>query len=150
MRFIGITGHGLTVPAMHRRALEKFPFDSVLLPFNYIMAGNPQYLADFSSLLEVCRQRKIAVQTIKSMLHRPWGEDAHTRNTWYRPLEEQGDIDLAVHWILAQPDLFLNSTGDIHILPRILSAAGRFSAPPADGDMQAMLQRLEMQPLFTE
>lgn len=150
VRFIGITGHGLTVPAMHRRALEKFPFDSVLLPFNYIMAGDPQYRADFSSLLEVCRQRKIAFQTIKSMLHRPWGEDPHTRNTWYRPLEEQGDIDLAVHWILAQPGLFLNSTGDIHILPRILSAAGRFSAPPADADMQAMLQRLGMQPLFTE
>jgi aryl-alcohol dehydrogenase-like predicted oxidoreductase len=32
VRFIGVTGHGLSVANMHRRSLERFPFDSVLLP----------------------------------------------------------------------------------------------------------------------
>ena len=32
VKFIGVTGHGVTVAEMHRRSLERFPFDSVLLP----------------------------------------------------------------------------------------------------------------------
>ena len=28
-RFIGVTGHGLTVAEMHSRSLARFPFDSV-------------------------------------------------------------------------------------------------------------------------
>src|SRR5206468_324658 len=36
VRFIGVTGHGLQAPAQHRRSLERFPFDSVLFPYNYV------------------------------------------------------------------------------------------------------------------
>lgn len=149
VRFIGVTGHGVTVAQMHRQALERFDFDSVLLPFSYMMAQNPQYLADFTSLVELCRARNVAVQTIKSIVHRPWGEHAQNRATWYRPLEQQADIDRAVHWVLGHAGLFLNSAGDIHILPRILDAAERFTAPPAEAEMHAMMESLEMQPLFT-
>lgn len=39
--------------------------------------------------------------------------------------------------------------GNVHILPRILDAAARFTAPPAETEMQAMAARLGMQPLFT-
>ncbi len=149
VRFIGITGHGLTTPVMHRRALDMFNFDSVLLPFNFIMAQDAQYLADFSDLVETCRQRNTAVQIIKSLLHRPWGEQPQTRTTWYKPLEEQVDIDLAVQWILGQERLFLNSAGDVNILPRILQAADRFTSAPSDEEMHTMLEHLGMQPLFT-
>src|SRR5258707_11589854 len=47
IRFIGITGHDITVAQMHKRALEKFDFDSILLPYNFIMMQNPKYAADF-------------------------------------------------------------------------------------------------------
>jgi hypothetical protein len=36
-RFIGITGHGLQAPRMHRQSLERFDFDTVLLPCNYLL-----------------------------------------------------------------------------------------------------------------
>jgi hypothetical protein len=71
------------------------------------------------------------------------------RNTWYRPLEEQADIDLEVHWILGNPQVFLNSAGDIHILPRILHAAHRFEGRPAEDQMKELSERLKMEPLFT-
>jgi aryl-alcohol dehydrogenase-like predicted oxidoreductase len=109
LRFIGITGHGLTVAAMHRRALDRFDFDSVLLPFSYLMAQNEQYIGEFWSLARLCQSRDVAVQTIKSIVHRPWGTDAPSRATWYRPLEDQTDIDKAVHWVLGHEGLFLNS-----------------------------------------
>ena len=107
VRFIGITGHGVTVAAMHRKALEKFDFDSVLLPFSYVMAQNEQYRTDFFTLMGICQTRNIAVQTIKSIVHSPWGDRVPDRATWYRPLEDQHDIDLAVHWVLGHPGLFL-------------------------------------------
>ncbi|MGD0781189.1 MAG: aldo/keto reductase [Dehalococcoidales bacterium] len=149
VRFIGITGHGLTVAEMHRRALERFDFDSVLLPFSYVMAQNEQYISEFWNLASICHSRNVAVQTIKSIVHRPWGESAPSRATWYQPLEDQVAIDRAVHWVLGNAGLFLNSVGDIQVLPRVLGAADRFKTAPTDEEMQTQMNKLGIQPLFT-
>ena len=148
VRFLGVTGHGTTVAAMHVRSLERFDFDSVLLPYNYPMMQNQQYAADFEALLALCQERNVAVQTIKSICRRPWGDTPETRNTWYEPLEDQADVDLAVHWLLKRPDIFLNTAGDIHLLPKVLDAASRFEAGPSDREMEEEATRLEMAPLF--
>ena len=149
IRFIGITGHGLTVAGMQLRALERFDFDSVLLPFSYVLAQNAQYQADFNALLAICQSRQVAVQTIKSLVRAPWDDRPKTRTTWYEPLEDPADIELAVQWVLSYPGLFLNTVGDIHVLPRVLEAASRFRARPSEEEMQAQALRLGMRPLFT-
>ena len=150
VRFIGITGHGWTVAAMHLRALQRFDFDSVLLPYSYTMMQNEAYRADFEVLYDLCQQRNVAIQTIKSIVHTPWGHEPHTRATWYKPLEDQSAIDTAVQWVLGRPHVFLNTVGDIHVLPRVLDAAARYTAPIADEEMRAQVERLEMRPLFEE
>lgn len=149
VRFIGITGHGLTAAAMHTKALDRFDFDSVLLPYSYLMSINQQYNTDFLNLLSVCQMRNVAVQTIKSLVHTPWGEQKPDRATWYRPLEEQPDIDLSVHWVLGHAGLFLNTVGDIHILPKVINAAECFEGQPSDAVMQEQVKRLGMQSLFS-
>jgi aryl-alcohol dehydrogenase-like predicted oxidoreductase len=149
LRFIGVTGHGLAIPSMHLRSLERFNFDSVLLPYNYMMMQNPQYVADFKALLKVCQERQIAFQTIKSLARGPWDEKPRNRNTWYEPIEAQGDIDRAVHWVLSQPGIFLNTAGDINLLPKVLDAASRFESEPSDDAMQDSAARLGLEPLFT-
>ena len=149
VRFIGITGHGLTVAAMHRRALERFDFDSVLLPFSYVMARNETYRSEFWGLVTQCQSQNVAVQTIKSIVHSPWGERAPTRATWYRPLEDQVAIDRTVHWVLGQGGLFLNTVGDIQVLPRVLDAANRYEVMPTEAEMQTQMDTLGIQPLFT-
>lgn len=148
VRAIGVTGHGLQIAATHRRSLERFDFDSVLLPYNYITMQNPYYAENFRALLATCQQRNAAVQTIKSIAYKPWQGDEHTHATWYKPLEDQHDIDLAVHWVLKQPGVFLNTVGDIHLLPKVLDAASRFQTGPSDEEMQTLTQRLSMEPLF--
>lgn len=148
VRYIGITGHGWTVAATHRRALERFDFDSVLLPYSYTMMQNESYRAGFEALYAVCQERNVAIQTIKAIVHTPWGHEPHTRATWYRPLEAQPDIDIAIHWALGRPGIFLNTVGDIHVLPRVLDAAARYTGPVPDEVMRAQVERLEMQPLF--
>jgi hypothetical protein len=134
---------------MHRRSLERFDFDSVLLPYNYILMQNEQYAADFEELVKICQERNVAVQTIKSITRRPWGEDQqHSAATWYEPLKDQGAIDQAVAWVLGRPGVFLNTVGDIHVLPKVLDAASRFTTRPSDAEMQAEIDKMDMEPLF--
>jgi len=147
-RFIGITGHGLNIAGLHRRALEIYDFDSVLLPYSYILMQNPGYAADVNALLAVCAQRNVAVQAIKTVTRAPWHDRPHTRTTWYEPLEEPRALDRAVHWVLGNPRVFLNTAGDIHVLPKILDAAERFAARPSDAEMDALLTEQAMEPLF--
>ena len=148
VRFIGVTGHGLQAPAQHRRALERFDFDSVLCPFSYILSQNAEYWADVEALLEVCARRQVAVQTIKAIVRAPWGDRAQSGPTWYEPLREQSEIDLAVHWVLGRQQVFLNTVGDIELIPKVLDAAERFSARPAETAMAGQLQRMKMSNLF--
>jgi aryl-alcohol dehydrogenase-like predicted oxidoreductase len=149
VRFIGVTGHGVTVAAMHLRSLQRFPFDSVLLPLNYTMMQNPDYAADFQALADVCRQRGVAMQTIKSLTIGPWGEQERTTRTWYEALTEQADIDLTVNWVLGYEQVFLNSSSDINLLEKILDAAERYTSPPSDTEMRSLVSRAAMSPLFT-
>jgi len=148
VRFLGVTGHGVTVAAVHKRSLARFDFDSVLLPCNYPMMQNPQYAADFDELLTLCQERQVAVQTIRSLTRRPWGDRPQIRSTWYEPFEEQADIDRAVHFVLGRPALFLNTVGDIHLLPKVLDAAARFQSAPAGDQMEKLAADRQMEPLF--
>jgi aryl-alcohol dehydrogenase-like predicted oxidoreductase len=148
-RFIGVTGRGVTVVAMHLRSLDQFAFDSVLLPLNPVMMRNPRYAADFERLAAVCAERGVAMQTIKGVTRRPWDEREHTHSTWYEPLTEQADIDLAVRYVLARPGVFLNTASDVGLLARTLDAASRGGGAPTDGDLSALIDRQAMAPLFT-
>jgi hypothetical protein len=134
---------------MHLRSLERFPFDSVLLPYNVTMMQNAQYTSDFEALSTVCIERGVAMQTIKGITLRPWDEREHTHDTWYEPLSEQADIDLAVHWVLGRTSVFLNTAADMSLLPRVFDAASRAGDRPSDSEMQALVDRRSMAPLFT-
>ncbi len=149
VRFIGVTGHGLTVARQHRRALERFDFDSVLLPYSFMLVQNPAYAADFEALAAVCGERHVALQTIKSIVQAPWEEGPHTRATWYRPLEEQADVDKAVQWVLGRPGVFLNTASALDLLPKIFDAAERYSSRPTDEEMRKLVESRAMTPLFT-
>jgi aryl-alcohol dehydrogenase-like predicted oxidoreductase len=147
-RFIGVTGHGWTIPAMHKRSLARFDFDAVLLPYNFLMARDERYRRGFEDVLGICRERGTAVQVIKSVARGPWATADRTHTTWYQPLETQADIDRAVHWVLGIPGVFLNTPGDLTLLPKVLDAAARFGRRPPDDEMRAMLDATRMTSLF--
>jgi aryl-alcohol dehydrogenase-like predicted oxidoreductase len=148
VRFIGITSHTLHAPIIHRQSLARFDFDSVLLPYNYMLMQNPQYAADFEALALICQQKNVAFQLIKTLQYRPWGDRPHTSDTWYEPFKEQPQVNLAIHWALGRSGTFLNTAGDIHVLPKILEAASRFEKVPSDAEMQALLKATQAEPLW--
>ena len=144
VRFIGVTGHGLTVPKMHSLSLERHPFDSVLCPYNWIMMQDPRYAKTFNHLAKTCAERNVALQTIKSLAYRPWEGREKTASTWYEPLRDQDDIDRAASWVLDNRQAFLITTGDVEILPKLLDAAENAGDRPSDETMAA----LQTAPLF--
>jgi aryl-alcohol dehydrogenase-like predicted oxidoreductase len=148
VRFIGVTGHGVTVARQHLRSLQEYPFDSVLLPYNFPMSRNARYVADFEELVAVCVDRGVALQTIKAITRGPWGDHEPTANTWYEPLTDQDAIDTAVAWVLGRDGVFLNTVGDIHLLPKVIDAAERFTQRPNDEQMRKLEAAFGLEPLF--
>ena len=152
VRFIGITGHGLRVAARHRASLERFDFDSVLFPLNHSLMSIPDYARDVDRLMSTCRERQVAMQTIKSIARRRW--DDHPREgeiryrSWYEPLTDPQAIERALQYVLSHEDVFLNTTSDATLLPLILkSASGEFTRP-ADTDLEADRLQFDITPLF--
>ncbi len=151
VRFIGITSHTLHAPAIHLQALERFEFDSVLLPFNYPIMQIPQYADGFNKVAAVCAERGVALQTIKSICRRPWPENAERfANCWYEPLSDQASIEKAVGYVLGRPQLVLNTVGDVYFLERVLEAADKFSQAPSAEEMRELAEAQEMLPLWPE
>lgn len=148
LRYIGITSHTLHAPQIHLRALDHFDFDSVLLACNYMLMQNSAYAADFEKLLAVCQTRNVAFQMIKTLQRRPYGDGPHTHATWYLPFDTQPEVDLAIHWALARPGVFINTAGDIHVLPKVIDAANRYQGKPTDEQMETMLRQQDAIPLW--
>jgi aryl-alcohol dehydrogenase-like predicted oxidoreductase len=158
-RAVGVTGHGVTVARQHLRSLQEYDFASVLLPYNFPMSRNERYLADFEELVAVCEERGTAVQTIKSITKAAWPDadretgsngdrDQHFAATWYEPLRSPEAIDTAVSWVLGREGVFLNTVGDIHLLPHVLDAAERFEGRPTQDEMAELERAFDMAPLF--
>jgi len=149
VRFIGVTGHGTRIAEMHRRSLERFDFDSVLLPYNYPLMRDESYRAAFDVLVELCGQREVAVQTIKSVARRRWTDDDEgPRFSWYKPLPAGAALARAVAFVLGQPQLFLNTSSDATLLAATIEAADGPQHPPSDLEMEADLVDLDLEVLF--
>ncbi len=147
-RFIGVTGHGWTIAAMHARSLARFDFDAILLPYNFFMAQDERYRRDFERVLATCRARNVAVQVIKSVARGPWATADRSHTTWYQPLDDPADVARAVQWAMAIPGVFLNTPGDLTLLPRVLDAAERVEGRPGDEAMRAMVEGRRISSLF--
>ena len=149
VRFIGVTGHGSQVARMHLRSLERFAFDSVLLPCNFTMLCQPDYRRDFDQLISVCAERGVAVQTIKSIARRRWQDgDGSPHFSWYEPLRDPEAIGRAIGFVLSRPGLFLNSSSDATLLRATLDAASDLETAPVDSELAGDVTLHGIEPLF--
>src|SRR3954453_779454 len=141
-RFIGVTGHGLRIAGMHLRSLERFDFDSVLLPYNFTVMQDPSYRGDMESLLDQCAERHVAVKRIKSLARRRWTDDSQPHFSWYEAIHEPELVERAVRYVLGRSQLFLNTSSDARLLRPTLDAAGTGGlVPPSDEEMAADTER---------
>lgn len=149
VKFIGVTGHGTYAPSMHLQSLRRFPFDSILVPYNFSMMSDPVYAQDFNALYDLCQERGVAMQTIKSIALRRWREDDPEKHfSWYKPITQPEPLKRAVDYVLSRPGLFLNTSSDASLLKGLLQAADAPIVMPTADDMQTDAQTLGVEPLF--
>lgn len=149
VRFLGVTGHGTYAPAMHLQSLEAYPFDSILVPYNYAMMQQPQYADDFNALYNMCQNRGVAMQTIKSIAARRWqDDDEEKRFSWYRPITDADAMKRAIDFVLSRENLFVNTSSDATLLELSLDAIAQ---PTAEVDLALLAedaQRFGVEALF--
>jgi aryl-alcohol dehydrogenase-like predicted oxidoreductase len=131
---VGITGHGMTSPATHLAALERFPFSTVMVSVNPFLYAIPAFRREWEALVARCRADDVGIHVLKATAKAPWGERTPTHTTWYEPLTEQSEIDRAVAWALDQPVTTLCSSGDLAIFPRTVDAAERYRPGTGSND----------------
>lgn len=145
---IGVTGHGVRIPSMHLRGLVEFDLDSVLFPYNHSLMANDGYRDDVEALLDVCSDRNVAVQTIKSIAKGRWTNQDEPHYSWYEPLADPEAIGRAVRYVLANDRLFVNTSSDARLLPQMVAAAEGDVSAPAEAELVADEERFGITPLF--
>ena len=127
---VGITGHGHEAPATHLEALRRFPFDTVMTPWNYILSMDEGYRRDFQALVEEIKRQNAGLMTIKTVSRRNWPEgsplEGQRRATWYEPFEEQEYVDAAVSFVLAREEITgIPMVGDVGLIGTMIEAEKR-------------------------
>ena len=145
---IGVTGHGIRIPGMHLRSIERHDIAAVLFPVNFVLMERPDYRSDVEHLLEVCAQRQIAVQTIKAIAKGRWTDQTDRHFSWYEPLTDAQGIGRAVRYVLSNPQMFLNTTSDARLLPLVIDAALGPLDPPSSDELAADVASHGITPLF--
>jgi aryl-alcohol dehydrogenase-like predicted oxidoreductase len=149
VRFIGVTGHGTRIAGMHLKSLAEFDYASVLFPHNTTMMASDAYRNDVEELLGVCAEKQVAAQTIKAIARGRWPEGFDgKRFSWYEPLEDADAIGRAVRAILADPQLFLNTTSDARKLAVIFDAVTSGLAAPTQQELLDDVATFGISPLF--
>ena len=148
-KWLGITGHGFDVPAVHAAALERFDFDTVMFPIHPRMMAVPEYRQNAERLLALAREKDVGVMIIKSITRGPWGEQTQRYNTWYQPYDVQDKINQGVRFALSQPGVTcLPSAGDTRLLPLVLEAGANYEPLTEDEQARLVEESKTLEPLF--
>jgi aryl-alcohol dehydrogenase-like predicted oxidoreductase len=145
VRYIGITGH---IPSTYIEALERFDFDSVLFPYNFVQAADPEYRQVVGELLNKCRAKDVGVMVIKSIAKSPWGEKPQTKNTWYEPFIDPENIQQAVNFVLSHDITGICTVGDSTLMPLVLKACENYKKLSETEQETLMGSGEEHEPLF--
>ncbi len=136
IRWIGFSAH-TTKAAL--KALDGFAFDTVMFPINFV----EYYTRDFGKqVLARAAEKGAGVLAIKPLSWGTWpAEMKKTREWWYRSVEEQKDVNLAVRFTLSQPGVVAGIPPSfVDLLDRMIIAAKAFE--PMDGPAADQLKEM--------
>jgi aryl-alcohol dehydrogenase-like predicted oxidoreductase len=137
-RYIGITGHGMYTPKVFLEALNRFDFDTVMFPLNFVLYANPEYRKHAEALVQECHRRDVGIITIKVLARGPWPDRDSERVPWYQPFSEPDDIQRCVNFVLSQNVVGFCTTGDPKLVPALLEASENFS-PLTESEQEVLI-----------
>jgi len=144
VRYLGFSAH---YPKVALAMMDRFDFDSIMFPVNWIALNQADFGAD---VLTKAREKEMGILAIKAMaLHGRKREEVADRvkrggkfpRSWYEPVSDLELTDLAVRFTLSEPGVTAAvPTGDIRLFRRALDIADRFQ-PLTDEERNTLKER---------
>jgi aryl-alcohol dehydrogenase-like predicted oxidoreductase len=144
IRYIGFSAHSVEAAL---GMLDRFQFDSVLFPVNFICyaRGNfgPQVIAKATEM-------GVARLAIKAMAHGPWrkGEKKKYPNCWYRPIEDPGMARQALRFTLSEGVTAAIPPGDERLFRMALDLAHDLAPLETDEREKLLASTRGLRPLL--
>lgn len=149
-RFIGVTGHGLRIASMHLRSLERFDFAPCSCPTTSSSCRTRRIGETSRHCWSSAPSETLACRPSSRSLVAGGRTATHAATAGMSPSPPGPALDRAVRFVLANDQLFLNTSSDATLLRPILEAAadaGNRGAPEVS-DLQRDVEALAMRPLF--
>lgn len=147
VRHIGFSAHSVETALA---AIERFDFDTVLFPFNFVLYSQ----AGFGpQVLEAARKKGMGILALKAMAKTTWPEsmnpeDRPNPKCWYQPAELPEEATLAYRWTLSQPVTAAIPPGDEKYFRLAMDVAQRFE-PIQESEEKTLMARAEgAEPIF--
>ncbi|MEM4311127.1 MAG: aldo/keto reductase [Nitrososphaerales archaeon] len=149
IKYIGITGHDDV--RVFIKALERFDFDTILLPIYApaIAFSNPE--SDFRHVLRLAKDRDVGVVAIKSLAKGRWRGDKRY-GTWYEPLDDKEEVEMALHFTLSQGVTTCCLPCDVKLWSMVLEAGKRYNKISLEREKEILefVKSKGFKPLFPE
>ncbi len=136
IKHIGFSAHTTQAAVA---ALDGFSFDTVMFPINFV----EYYTIGFGkAVLELAAQKGAAVISIKPVSRGLWPKDVErTRRWWYRPVEDEEEIGLAMRFALGLQGVVTGlPVSFVEILDKVIAAC-REDRPNTDAESE-MIRKL--------
>jgi aryl-alcohol dehydrogenase-like predicted oxidoreductase len=144
IRYIGFSAHSVEAAMA---MLDRFQFDSILFPVNFICfaRGNfgPQVIAKAEEL-------NVSRLAIKAMAHGPWrkGEKKKYPNCWYRPIDDREMARQALRFTLSEGVTAAIPPGDERLFRMALELAPELGPMEIEERTQLLASTRGLRPLL--
>lgn len=143
VRFVGFSAHSEEVALM---ALERYPFDTVMLPVNFICLLKNGF---GGRVLEKAKETGAAVIAIKALAKTYWNGERKVAKCWYEPLMERHQAALALRFTLSQSPVAVAVPPGDEGLFQMAVELGKQYRPLSDEELSTLQKLAEpLTPLF--
>lgn len=130
-------------------ALRRYPFDSVLFPFNYYAWNLWNFGPAVMRAAEQHGAGRLALKTL-ALGRMNQGESRPYEKCWYQPIDDPALAEAAVRWTLSQPITAAVTPGHIELLRLAIKSAANL-APPAPDQLELLARgAVNRKPVFPD
>lgn len=145
IRYAGFSAHSQEAAIA---LMDAYDFDSVLFPYNWM---NVNVNGFGEAILKKAVEKGVTRLALKAIAHKPWdeGEEHVYKKSWYRPVEDEQMIDLALRFTLSAPITAAIPPGYIEYLRLAVKTAQSFKPLTEEERLILKEKSSGIKPLFT-
>ncbi len=144
VRYIGFSAHSETAALA---MMDRFPFDSVLFPFNMVCYARGNF---GPAVMETAKKKGVARLALKMLARGPWPEGATKvfPKAWYQPLDDPDEARKGVRFTLSEDVTAAIPPGEIQLFRLAVNLAAEFEPLSADERAEILAGTEGIAPLF--